>query len=91
MNEINHIYRPKEIVVEQQIESNKPDIDNLQGNNKFTHKRLKNQYYTIYKVNEIRKKYEKKHKIKYDYIIQTRPDVLFFSKLNLDKIVNQNS
>ncbi|ECL2365181.1 galactosyltransferase [Campylobacter coli] len=38
---------------------------------------------TVNRVNKLREEYEKKHNIKYDFIIYTRPDVFFYKELKL--------
>ena len=42
------------------------------------------------KVNDIRKKYQEQKSIQYDYILQTRPDILFKETFNIDKIISRS-
>jgi len=47
---------------------------------------LKLQIYRIYKCNLMKNEYMKKYNIKYDYIIKSRPDIVYNQILNLDFI-----
>lgn len=49
---------------------------------------LKSVQHSIKTVNELREKYQKKHKIKYDCVVCIRPDILLMSPLNLDKYIS---
>lgn len=42
---------------------------------------------TMFGVNNIRKEYEKENSINYDWIIWTRPDILFLSELRIDSYI----
>lgn len=47
---------------------------------------MRNVWYTKYRVNELRKKYEAEHNVHYDFVLCTRPDVLYNKKFNLDAL-----
>ncbi|WOJ89507.1 hypothetical protein RZS28_17200 [Methylocapsa polymorpha] len=41
-------------------------------------------FYKIYACDELRKEYEKKQRCKYDIVIRTRPDLLFYAPIHFD-------
>ena len=45
-------------------------------------------YRSINTVNNIREKYQKKHKVKYDMVVCIRPDILLTDSLKLEKYIN---
>ena len=47
---------------------------------------MRNVWYTKYRVNELRKKYEAEQDVHYDFVLCTRPDVSYNKKLNLDSL-----
>ncbi|HFS5121392.1 TPA: hypothetical protein ACICM5_001667, partial [Campylobacter jejuni] len=51
-------------------------IEHLNKNEYGLHK-------TVSRVNALREEYEKKYKIKYDFILYTRPDIIFYKELKL--------
>ncbi len=96
MNKIRAMYNPKDILVEPQIQKSDELIQHLaakaldNADYYLPYNQLYNQYYTMYRVNELRREYSKKHNIKYDIILQTRPDILFYAPLNIDFITNRS-
>ena len=81
------LYKPKSILFENQIECEDKIIIEKIANVKRSIKGCINNSYTIFKVNELRQKYEKENNIKYDWVIQTRPDILFKSPFDIDLLL----
>jgi len=66
-------------------------IDNLKSFN--NHKREETivnntlqMYYKIYKCSQLKQEYEKEKNIKFDICVRTRPDLLFFNKIDFNYI-----
>ena len=90
---IKKIYSPCEIIfdVQQNIQNRKIKhlLSEKEGTTQFIDsQRLYNMYYSMYKSNLLRKEYEQKNNVKYDFIIQTRPDIIFFQNLDLDSLID---
>lgn len=49
---------------------------------------LMSMYHSMKAANELREKYQKKHNIKYDFVVCIRPDILLEEDLNLDRFIN---
>ena len=81
------LYKPKSILFENQIECEDKIIIEKIANVKRSIKGCINNSYTIFKVNELRQKYEKENNIKYDWVIQTRPDILFKTPFDIDLLL----
>lgn len=47
---------------------------------------IASQFYKFYGCNQLRKQYEKENNITYDIVIKTRPDVIYFNKLDTNII-----
>ena len=77
------LYHPKKLVLDRQLDVEEQVFVEKIGNYKRSIKGCLNNAYTIYKVNELRKEYGKENDIKYDWVIQTRPDILFNTPLNI--------
>lgn len=79
-NFIEEKYHPKKFLCEPQIIVT-PEEDKeytLIGNGrKTTYRIIKNTYYTRYMANKLRQDYEKETGVKYDYVIQSRLDLIF--------------
>lgn len=45
-------------------------------------------YYTMRQVNAVRQEYEKKHNIKYDFVIAIRPDILMHREIDIENILS---
>lgn len=71
---IYKLYNPKKLLIESQ--ENEP--------NKAPHEWM---LHTIFGVNNLRKEYEQENNINYDWIIWTRPDILFLSELRIDSYI----
>lgn len=88
MSNIQKFYKPKKFCLETQLE-----VENLELREKFMnlprqYSAIVNSAYTKYKVNELRLQYEKENNVQYDYVIQTRPDILFNNEFSIDKFLN---
>lgn len=88
LNEIKNIYVPKRILVSKQIEVQDFIITEKIGGVPRAYKGVVNVAYTKFMSSELRKEYAKENNIKYDYIIVTRPDILFHSPFVIDEFLN---
>ena len=82
--ELLNIYRPVSLLIESQLPINEKVIIEKTTGASRSIKGIYNNSYTTFKVNELRQKYEKEHNVKYDWVIQTRPDILFLSPFKID-------
>jgi len=48
------------------------------------------QFYQIYQVHRLKQIYEHHHNFKYDYVIRTRPDILYFNEITQEKLLEIN-
>lgn len=91
IGKINVLYNPKELVVEHQSPYDNEEI--LEPNEyrkfKFSTASCYYLFYTMNKANELRKSYEKKKYIQYDYLVVTRPDVQLRNHFNIEKVISQ--
>lgn len=82
-NKLIKLYSPKKIISENQIDFNNTDNEEHITNeeqtfyksNKITFFLFYSMYYSIYKVNELKKKYENENNFKYNTVIKIRFDV----------------
>ena len=75
---IEKFYSPKKFLMENQIiVKNNFELKEILMSMPRQYRAIINSSYTKFRVNELRKEYEKENNITYDYIIQTRPDVIF--------------
>jgi hypothetical protein len=84
INKIHEYYNPKKILVEKQIDTIDYIINEKATNTPRAFKGVINVSYTIYKSSELRRKYENENNIYYDFIIVTRPDIMFHEPFRLD-------
>lgn len=89
IDKIKSLYNPKDILVEKQIQVEEKLIIEKICNVKRSLKGCINNSYTIYQVNNLRIKYEKEHNFKYDWVICTRPDILFITPFSISDFINQ--
>ena len=82
-------YKPKKLTIEPQLDYNDKIITKLASGGVASSKGFYNLAYTIYKSNEIRKEYEKENNINYDWVISTRPDVLFHTIFTIEKFLKR--
>lgn len=91
IEKIRLLYGVKEIVVEKQDVGLEDDViacQHNQGNTQISSIGMRFMLYSQNKVNQIRLEYQKKHNIKYDYVIFIRPDIKLkrdFILENIDK------
>jgi hypothetical protein len=83
-------YAPKGVRIEHQIELTAAEKDEAEKYG-IRDKISKNMAHTFNGVNDLREKYERENEIKYDLVIVTRPDIIFFEPLNLSKIFSDFS
>jgi hypothetical protein len=90
INEIQRYYNPKKIVIETQIDTiDYQFVRKWEGPTITTsYKHIINTAYTVYKSSELRREYAKERTIKYDYVIVTRPDILFKEPFLLNSILS---
>lgn len=80
-------YKPKKYMIEPQVAADDYIITEKIAGVPRAYKGVVNVSYTKYMANKLRLDYEKEHKIKYDYVIVTRPDILFHKPFDIDKLL----
>jgi hypothetical protein len=85
------IYNAKAILIESQLPIDEKIISEKLNRNKRSIKGIYNNAYTAYKTGTLRSEYEDKIKAKYDWVIQTRPDVLFLSPFCIDDFFRKHT
>ena len=90
--EILKIYGAKKVLIEEQKVIKNQKVKNLLSQREgrtvyLDSKNIYNMYYSIFKSGELRREYEKENNIKYDFVIQTRPDILFIKNFDIDEII----
>lgn len=83
-NMIQNLYRPQKIIFDNQIKIKENIIYEKLGAKRSINGILNNAY-TVFKVNELRLIYEKENNVSYDFVIQTRPDILFKTPFSLNR------
>lgn len=82
-------YTPKAIIVDNPFDIDKNIL--IRGtlcNNKRSYSSLISVSYSRYKVNELRKQYEKENNIHYDWVIATRMDINFHTPFRINDYLN---
>lgn len=74
LKNVYKIYNPKKLLVESQ------GADTQKGAMDW-------QIYTMLSVQKLRQEYEKENNINYDWVIWTRPDILFLSEFRIDSYI----
>ena len=82
-------YNPVAYKIEHQNESDDHDLQDIEfvNGNISMATSFKNGFYSFKSVNQLRREYEIKNGFIYDYVITTRPDILFFRPFSLRKIL----
>ena len=82
---VKTMYQPKAMLIEPQLAYE--DVVFIEKLGSPRSKRsCYNNSYTIYKVNELRNRYEKEYNTVYDWVITTRLDILFMSPFDITQI-----
>lgn len=88
IKELQRLYAPKKILVEDQINSciYQSSISCLSsnGNTKMSMQGIMFMLESKFKVNEIRKRYQLENSVEYDYVIMIRPDVKLYKDFNFE-------
>ena len=78
------LYDLKAIAITPQVESKDDEkFIAIRYECKYRYKSLANAYYSLHSVNKLRLEYEKQNGVKYDFVIVTRPDLLFVKDFSL--------
>lgn len=85
---VNKLYQPKKIVVESQLDCQDEVLIEKIGRFPRSKKGCLNNSYTIYMVNKLRNEYELENRVHYDWVIVTRPDILFKSPFRISNIIS---
>lgn len=86
---LNEIYKPKEILVEDQIVLDEERyFEMIMTENKTPLSMIKNVFYTKWRVNELRKEYQRKNNIEYDFVIQSRLDLYFKKEFKIKDYIS---
>lgn len=83
-NNIMKFYKPKSILITDQLDVEDFIITEKIGGVPRSFKGVVNVAYTKYMSTQLRIEYAKKNNIKYDYVIVTRPDIIFHSPFIID-------
>ena len=89
---IYQLYRPVACTIESQqviTEEDKEYISEEGEGDLELATGLKNAFYSFKSVNKLRNSYETEQGIKFDYVITTRPDILFFRGIDFSTIINK--
>jgi hypothetical protein len=87
-NEVISYYNPKKLLIEHQIETDDYKLYERLDRRGFSYKAILNLTYTVYKSSELRHEYTRETGIVYDYVIVTRPDILFYKPLSLNDFLS---
>lgn len=78
------LYNLKGVSITPQVESKDDEkFIAIRYRDKYRYKSLANAYYSLHSVNKLRLKYEKQNGVEYDFVIVTRPDLLFLKDFSL--------
>ena len=86
VKELKEIYHLKEILVEEQQQSDEQNFIRCLHNDKsvISINGINFMLYSQRKVNELRQEYQKKTGICYDYVLVLRPDIMLYKELNFN-------
>ncbi|MCG7496792.1 hypothetical protein MHO82_07955 [Vibrio sp. Of7-15] len=87
IEEVKNTYFPKRVYVEDNSIIYQGGFFNERNN--ITLRGIKSMLHSKNEVNKLRLEYQKENKIKYDFVIVLRPDVLLLQPLILDKYLNE--
>jgi hypothetical protein len=84
------LYDPKKIVITPQIEYENIVMSEKLGNGnvKRSIRGCVNMAFSLYTGSKLRQEYERDTGNKYDYVLVTRPDVIFYKEVKLARIIN---
>lgn len=85
---VNKLYQPKKIAIESQLDCNDEVLIEKIGRFPRAKKGCLNNSYSIYMVNKLRHTFQKEENIEYDWVVVTRPDILFKSPFRIDDIIH---
>ena len=85
ISKIKTLYKPKDILITPQLDIADEIITEKIASCPRSKKGIYNNTYTNYIPGTLRRDYEKQNKIKYDYVIQTRPDILFKTPFKINE------
>jgi hypothetical protein len=80
------IYQPKKIKIEPQLECDEVIIREKIGKFDRSIKGCLNMAYSLYQGSTLRREYERSEGVKYDWVIVTRPDILFHKEFSISQI-----
>lgn len=84
------LYQPKGFSIQPQRQHEEILIDEKIGHFKRSIKGCVNMAYTLYSSSELRREYEQKNNVKYDWVIVTRPDVLFKYEFRIEDFLKSH-
>jgi len=80
-------YKPKKLSIEKQVEAEEFIITEKILGVPRAYKGVVNVAYTKYRSSRLRREYENERGITYDYVILTRPDILFHQPFDIDRFL----
>lgn len=84
IKEVKKIYHPKKLLVEKQVDAPDYIITEKIASAPRSYKGVVNVAYTKYMASVLRRDYAREHNISYDYVIVTRPDIVFHEDFIID-------
>ncbi|MEI0799690.1 hypothetical protein R4Q14_15385, partial [Brachyspira intermedia] len=86
-----NIYNPKKYLIEHQINKNDEILSSflIPPYRSIDIHSMKFMFYSMESVNNLRRVYSIKNNIKYDWIIVTRPDIMFYNTIQINDIIYQ--
>lgn len=84
IEDVKSIYNPALLSIEPQREIEDFIIYEKTGNSRRSVKGCLNLAYTIFRSNQLRETFSKKHKKIYEWVIMTRPDIIFFKDFRIN-------
>lgn len=86
---VKEFYHPKELSIEPQRERAELLMtEKVGGKFKRSIRGCLNMAYTLARSSELRREYERRTGTKYDYVIVTRPDIIFHKELRIDDFLD---
>lgn len=88
LDEVKRIYKPKKILVEKQIDVPEFIITEKIAGVPRSFKGVVNVAYTKYMASKLRREYAHENNIEYDWVIVTRPDIIFHQPFIIDEFLH---
>ena len=91
IDEVNRLYDPAKILIEEQSKLLKHDYTEYNSSRKGEFQNTFSMWYSIYSSNKLRLEYEKQNHIKYDVVFRMRFDMLPLNTIDLNQVEDFSS